>query len=593
MANPLLFGEGKQRKTAQFVSGPSLGWELSENPWLNLAAGVALVVVSMMLISYNERQAVHGTQARAEGINTATPASSNIIFPVNEGKLVYVTGEMKGAGPVADRSFRIGSESAICLLRKVETNQWVEKKEDYTDSQGYLKTAYVYNTVWSEKILDSSGFAKPGHSNPDTRLFPSQPFMAATARLEAFKLDPELCRLYDAYRPILLTQDDYDAMPQKYRMYLKLKDGVLYKSYKPDNPAIGDTRITFFAASPENATILARQEKETLAPVILPTGQMVGAFRQGTEALDKIFTPPGGHGLALSIFLRLMGLAGMACGLMLVLGPLELFISFRPKLHGLLEKSPMREAALVSLGASLWLMAPGWYSFQPLATLGLALAGVAPVALFARDYRSAEPKPAPEPPAGPKPTAVETAPEELPPDGAPLDMYKPKKVAYFAPPSDPWGAAAQPAASQPVEAYTPKKPPSAMASAQEPSAAQPPSRKSAPPPFSRVIEHVLVFHEAGKIDKGQVAEMVRKKEASPDGMVPKVLEVAGIHINSWPQDKKTLQEYIKKGIAAHAGKHPDAARYQDNKAYRKKMWTGKTGQLGRFLVVLSIPIKQA
>ncbi|MDH5639194.1 MAG: hypothetical protein OEZ04_11965, partial [Nitrospinota bacterium] len=62
----------------------ALGWAVSPNPWVNLASGMAIVTLALMLISYNEARSVAGIQALSNGVFRAMSLPDNVMFPAYE-----------------------------------------------------------------------------------------------------------------------------------------------------------------------------------------------------------------------------------------------------------------------------------------------------------------------------------------------------------------------------------------------------------------------------------------------------------------------------------------------------------------------------
>ena len=92
--------------------------------------GLVALLVSVVLLFWNEGRAIHTAQGLAEGSGIVRSVSATTVDPANNGRLVHVAGELTVAGPVVDPDFGQRA-SGVRLLRKVEMYQW---KED-TQSQ--------------------------------------------------------------------------------------------------------------------------------------------------------------------------------------------------------------------------------------------------------------------------------------------------------------------------------------------------------------------------------------------------------------------------------------------------------------------------
>ena len=98
--------------------------------------GLVALLVSVVLLFWNEGRAIHTTQGLAEGSGVVRSVSATSVDAANNGRLVHVVGDLTVAGPVADPDFGQRA-SGVRLLRKVEMYQW--KEETQSDSRTRLE----------------------------------------------------------------------------------------------------------------------------------------------------------------------------------------------------------------------------------------------------------------------------------------------------------------------------------------------------------------------------------------------------------------------------------------------------------------------
>jgi len=140
---------------------------------LGVLIGIVLIIAAIVVLFWNEGRAVTTARSLAEGSHAVVAVGSASVDPVNDGKLVYVSGDLTERAPLADQEFGV-SANALRLVRKVEMYEWKEEsKTERRDKLGggeeEVKT-YTYHRVWSDRYADSSRFKHPdGHENPQMR----------------------------------------------------------------------------------------------------------------------------------------------------------------------------------------------------------------------------------------------------------------------------------------------------------------------------------------------------------------------------------------------------------------------------------------
>ena len=107
--------------------------------------GLILIVISIVLLWWNEGRAVKTYQALREGGKTVVSVAADRVDPGMEGKLVHVTGKAVTGGVVADDVFGVAAP-ALVLSRTVEMYQWKEKRSEHTKKNigGSTETETTY-----------------------------------------------------------------------------------------------------------------------------------------------------------------------------------------------------------------------------------------------------------------------------------------------------------------------------------------------------------------------------------------------------------------------------------------------------------------
>ena len=157
-----------------------------------ILVGIVLVIASIPLLFWNEGRAVETYKTLVEGAGLVTSVDAGRANPVNEGKLVHVTGLATTNETLTDPILNL-SVGAIRLVRNVQMYQWVERTESVTrDKLGggtETVTTYKYEKDWSASLVDSSRFEHPtDHINPATMPVSSDRWQANNVTLGGYRL---------------------------------------------------------------------------------------------------------------------------------------------------------------------------------------------------------------------------------------------------------------------------------------------------------------------------------------------------------------------------------------------------------------------
>lgn len=150
-------------------------------------------------------------------------ASLAIAFSVQAQQ--FPEGEPVTEAVVRDADFGVSARH-FGLERRVEMLQW------QSAPQGYAK-------VWSERLIDSRGFA-PGHSNPAAFPLRSQRWIARPITLDGRPLDPRVVEQLGEWRTF---RPNFSALPGNLAATFQPEGDGLGSAENPLAPQIGDLRI--------------------------------------------------------------------------------------------------------------------------------------------------------------------------------------------------------------------------------------------------------------------------------------------------------------------------------------------------------------
>ena len=313
-----------------------------KNSFAGVIIGIILFLASFVILWLNEGHSVAQIAKANYMAKNAIEVSTDIINRDNDNKLIQVSGKAVTNTTLTDDIVTI--PNAFALSRNVEMYQWQENSQTETkDEVGGSTTettTYSYEKVWSSERIDSEDFHKSGHNNPK---FP-------------------------------LQSADYYAESGKLGEYNKIFESTYYKGYDPENPNIGDIRISYeYVPSGVNISIIGQQKSDnTISNLKLKNSsvylqmdglntkeEMINSFRQD----NKFFTN----------FIRIVGWLLMFIGLNLLINPLVTLFKIFPFASSIIGFLTSGLMFLVSLALSLLTIAIAWFAYRPTLSIGLII----------------------------------------------------------------------------------------------------------------------------------------------------------------------------------------------------------------------------
>ena len=307
-----------------------------------------------------------------EGAGLVITVEPTKIEPGNEAKLVHVTGDIKSGAPLRDPEFGV-TATALQLVRTVEMFQW--KEETRTETRKNLGgseetiTTYTYQRVWSDSRNDSSRFRRPeGHNNPDMR-YRRAAVVARDATLGAFRPGERVLQQLPTDRELRVEPAVADGLRGRVGGPVHVVDGKLYFGVNPNEPRIGDLRISFAVAPAGPASVIGRQTGADFTEYQTKAGDRLLMARPGARTSAEMFKAAQDENRILTWLLRGAGAVLMFVGFMLILNPLVVVADFVPLIGSILGAG----AALVSLVLTAvfapLIIAIAWLRYRPLVSL--------------------------------------------------------------------------------------------------------------------------------------------------------------------------------------------------------------------------------
>jgi hypothetical protein len=241
------------------------------------------------------------SSSKMEVVNIASDA----IVPSNEGKLVYITGDI--IAEMKDPLFNL-SQKAIELERIVQVYQWIEDGDKY--SKGW-KDSII-------KIINPQAVEK-GVANPMEMPFLSDKWQVSPVKIGAFTISPELIGKLGGAKDFPVTQEDFDKMDDDGKKAFVFNNGTYFFGLDIKKPRVGDIKVSFKKLDAGTVTILAQQKGDAIVP-FKNEKLSVAKLVPGNVSLEIISQdvhlgsgPYLGWGMmGLSVIIGLFSLAGIA-----------------------------------------------------------------------------------------------------------------------------------------------------------------------------------------------------------------------------------------------------------------------------------------
>jgi len=335
--------------------------------------GIALFIASIPLLFWNEGRAVQTYNSLVEGAATVISVSADAVNPVNEGKLVYVTGMAATAETLTDPDFRVAAK-AIKLIREAQMYQWAEESETKT-SGNTETTTYSYNKEWDSTYNDSQSFHQSGHDNPPMP-YQSAEVVAQNVTLQAFALSAGLVNKMSGAKPLAVDTLSY-TIPSDVKERTKVVSGFFYiGSGTLESPQVGDLQVKFSVIEPTTVSVVAQQANNRLTSYQTQAGDAIDLLAMGTSSADEMFKAAQEENTVLTWLLRGGGFLIMFIGVALLLGPLFTVINFVPFLGALVEKASLAVAFAFTFLLSVVVIALAWLVYHPWIGVALLCAAV-------------------------------------------------------------------------------------------------------------------------------------------------------------------------------------------------------------------------
>lgn len=378
--------EGSFTETTTRSWGSRLGGAVT-----GIMIGLVLIPVACWLLFWNEGRAVATARALSEGAGSVVSVAADRPDPARERRLVHVTGPLSVAATLTDGDTGVSVQGAAVLSRQVEMFQWRESSSSSTSTNlggsQTTQTTYSYTRVWSESAINSGQFRQPGgHANPAMPLA-SRSLAAPEASLGGFRLAEPQLRMLSATDAV--APGEAMIRPVAGRR-TQLVGQSIFVGNDPNNPVVGDLRITYRAARPASVSIVAQQQGEGFTAYTTGNGQTLQLVTAGSKTAAEMIQAAEAENAVLTWILRAVGVVLVFVGFSLIFAPIRVLADVVPIFGSIVGFGTGLIAGVLTLVVAPLVIAVAWFAHRPI-TAAIILAIGAALAFGLSRLRRARP----------------------------------------------------------------------------------------------------------------------------------------------------------------------------------------------------------
>lgn len=360
--------------------------ETSSTSWLariknaigGVVFGIVLIGIGCVGLFWNEGRAVQTARSLLEGGSAVVTVDAGKVDPANENKLVHVMGPVRTGGPLTDTEFGV-STNGIRLVRQVEMFQWKEDKRTETKKTlgggEETTTHYTYRRDWSSSREDSSRFnQQDGHRNPDMR-YRGADLVSADAMLGGFRAGEAVLRKISANDELRVDSTLATQLRSRINGPAQVADGRIYLGSNPNDARIGDHRVSYRVARPEQLSVIGRQSGDGFTEYQTNAGDKLLMATAGSVPAKDMFRAAERENALVTWLIRLFGTLGIFLGFGLILRPLVVVADFVPLIGSILGAGAGLVSLLLTAIIAPVVIAIAWFYYRPLVGVGILVIG--------------------------------------------------------------------------------------------------------------------------------------------------------------------------------------------------------------------------
>ena len=354
---------------------------------VGIIVGLVLIGGSVFLLSWNEGRSVKRAKVLKEGAGSVVSVASDSINPQNNEKLVHMSGVAKSKEIVKDKNFGV-SANGLKLSREVLMYQWQQKTErTKTKKLGggtTTKKTYTYTKFWDKFPRGTEHFkVKEGHENPESMPYRSISFYDFKSKIGVFSLSLGLLSRMSNYKPFLIDSSHKETLPADLKDKVVVHDGGYYLGSSPDDPKIGDIKISYkIVESPQTVSLVAKQSGKSLRPYITKDKAVIGLLSMGSVSAVEMFAKAQTKNENITWLIRGGGYLLVFIAFMMIVSPLSVLADVLPVLGDIVGMGGALVALVLATFVTSITIAIAWVVYRPLIGGALIVSAITPFILL-------------------------------------------------------------------------------------------------------------------------------------------------------------------------------------------------------------------
>ncbi len=337
--------------------------------------GIVVIPLMIILLWWNEGRAITTANSLKEGVAAVVSVSSDKLDPANDKKLIHVMGEARAASPVSDPEFGIRA-SALRLLRSEEIYQWVESKKSQTQEKlgggEETITTYSYQKDWVSEPIKSADFKQTAeHANHGGLIAGDGEFVAEEVMLGNYLVPEKYVSRMGPPEKFSLIEDDLAGLTGRIKELASIQAGAFYFGETPDEPQIGDVRVSYEIVKAGTYSVLAAQVGNSFEDYATKAGDSISFVEAGSVSAGTMFKNAASANSMMTWLARFLGFLFMAFGFMAIMRPLSVLGSVIPFVGSIIGMSTGLISFVLAGTLSILVIAIAWIAVRPL--LGITL----------------------------------------------------------------------------------------------------------------------------------------------------------------------------------------------------------------------------
>lgn len=340
---------------------------------VGLIFGIFCILIAIYLLFWNEKNSLNIQQSLIEIEKKLIVVPSSNIDPAQDQKPIYITGLANTEDNLQDPLLNI-EINAIELKRQVEMYQWQEEKTTETKEKlgggAEQITHYQYHPIWSNRLIDSNSFkAATEHSNPNQMPISDLKTYAKQVFVGNFQLTTELIKKIGQPEALQLNQNNLESITKTINSKAQISNNSIYIGNNPEQPQIGDIKISSSAIYPQKVSIIGMQSSNTIIPYVSSFGESILLINNGELSARQMLVEEMSNNSLITWTLRGLSLALFTLGFYLLLNPLVALANVVPILGNVVTMGIFFISFMISLCFWGFLTSIAWLTIRPLYAL--------------------------------------------------------------------------------------------------------------------------------------------------------------------------------------------------------------------------------